>query len=379
MGGIRRIVLLVIFLLASFFLSAQEQPITFEGKIDKYPIVMEIQIYDSACNIKYFYTNQLKDILLEGTIDNKGKIRATTNDLGDDNIDKEQFELTKTSSGYTGAWIHGEKRLKVNLKETDIEKYKNQHGHLPKIKELRETDTYNFIKTANFDFVLDSTSTNGNVLLSWYHEKYSGIVFPRIKNGYSVQVLGKINSVLLEKHLQESMYSLECSSGPNGEYYLTAEYIFSNKDLLSMNISVGYYCGGAHPDFGSEGLNFDTQTGELLKFDNIFWFTNTKPPEEGSSNWSDYRDTFSTKVVEIFKKLYPEQMKPVDENSEDDCDYLDEYVWRFPNWYFTDKGLCLGAVFARVARSCDSPEWSVIPYKLLKKYLDPRSKLKLPD
>jgi hypothetical protein len=340
---------------------------------------MEIEIYDSACNVKYFYTNQLKDISLEGTIDSKGKIKVTTNDREDDTINREQFELTKTFSGYSGIWISDNKRLKVNLKETGIEKYKNQHEHLPKIKELRGTDTYNFIKTASFDFTLDSTTTNGNIQLSWYHEKYSGIIFPRIKNGYSIQVLEKINSILLEKHLQESMYSLECSSKHDGEYYLTAEYIFSNKDLLSMNISVGYYCGGAHPDFGSEGLNFDTQTGELLELDNIFWFTNTKPPQEGSSNWSDYRDTFSTKVVEIFKKIYPEQMKPVDENSDDNCDYLDEYVWRFPNWYFTDKGLYLGAVFARVARACDSPEWSIIPYKLLKKYLDPQSKLKLPD
>ena len=374
----RQIVSLVIFLFASYFLSAQES-IPLEGKIDKYPIVMEIQIYDSACTIKYFYTNQLKDILLEGTIDTKGKIKVVTNDRGNNNINKEQFELTKTSSGYSGVWISGKKRLPVTLKETDVAKYKNQHQHLLKIKELRETDTYNFIKTASFNFVLDSTSIYGNVQLSWYHEKYSGIIFPRIKNGYSIQVLEKINSILLEKHLLESMYSLECASGPDGEYYLTAEYIFSNKDLLSMNISVGYYCGGAHPDFGSEGLNFDTHTGELLKLDNLFWFTNTKPPEEGSSNWSDYRDTFSTNVVQIFKKLYPEHMKPVDENSEEDCDYLDEYVWRFPNWHFTDKGLYLGAVFARVARSCDSPEWSVIPYKLLKKYLNPRSKLKLPD
>lgn len=378
MRGIKHIVSSIIFLFASYFLSAQEI-VTLEGKIDKYPIVMEIQIYDSACSIKYFYTNQLKDILLEGTIDSKGKIKVTTNDRGDDNINKEQFELTKISSGYTGVWISDKKRLKVNLKETGIEKYKNQHEHLQKIKELSGTDTYNFIKTASFDFILDSTSINGNVQLSWYHEKYSGIIFPRIKNGYSIQVLEKINSVLLEKHLQESMYSLECSSAHDGEYYLTAEYIFSNKDLLSMNISVGYYCGGAHPDFGSEGLNFDTQTGELLKLDNIFWFTNTKPPEEGSSGWSDYRDTFSTKVVEIFKKLYPGQMKSPVDDSEDYCDYSDEYVWRFPNWYFTDKGLYLGAVFARVARSCDSPEWSVIPYKLLKKYLDLRSKLKLPD
>jgi hypothetical protein len=180
-------------------------------------------------------------------------------------------------------------------------------------------------------------------------------------------------------HLQESKNNLECYSGDYGEYSLSADYIFSNRNLLSINITVNVDCGGAHPDFGSEGLNFNTQTGELMKLDELFWFTNTKPPEEFSPIWSDYRDTFALKIVEIFKKLYPEQMKPPGENSEDECDYTDEYVWHFPNWYFTDKGLYLGAVFARVARSCDSPEWSVIPYRLLKNYLNPQLKLKLPD
>lgn len=371
---------LTILLLASFFLFAQEKPITLEGKIDKYPIVMSIDIYDdSTCSIKYFYTNQLKDIVLEGTIDNRKKIKAATNDRGDNKIIKEQFELTKTSSGYTGSWISGKKRLQVNLKPIQTEKYKNQYLHLPKIKELKETDPYNFIKTASFNFISDSTSPNENVQLSWYHKKYSGIVFPRIKNGYSIPVLEKINAILLEKHLLESMYSLECLSAQYGEYESSAEYIFSNKDLLSIGLTVSYYCGGAHPDFGSEGLNFNTQTGELLKLDNIFWFTNTKPPEEQSNDWYDYRDTFSTKVVEIFKKLYPQHMKPPGDDSEDYCDYTDESVWDFPNWHFTEKGLYLGAIFARVARSCDSPEWSVIPYKVLKNYLNPQLKLRLPD
>ncbi|HEY5771921.1 MAG TPA: hypothetical protein VIS75_04800 [Chitinophagaceae bacterium] len=374
----RQIVSLVIFLFASYFLSAQES-IPLEGKIDKYPIVMEIQIYDSACTIKYFYTNQLKDILLEGTVDNKGKIKVTTEDPEENKINKEQFELTKTSSGYTGSWISGKKRLPVNLKEANLEKFKNQYEHLPKIKELKKADAYSFIKIASFDFVLDSTSINGNVQISWYHEKYSGFILPRIKNGYSNPILEKINSILLEKHLQESMFSLDCLSAQNGEYESNTEYIFSTKYLLSINVNTSYYCGGAHPDFGSEGLNFDTQTGELLKLDNIFWFTNTNPPEENSGDWYDYRDTFSAKVVEIFKNLYPEQMKSTGDDSDDYCDYTDESVWDFPNWYFTDKGLYLGAVFARVARSCDSPEWSVIPYKQLKKYLNPRSKLKLPD
>jgi hypothetical protein len=371
----------ITFFSTTYFSIGQEKTILLDGKIDKYPIVMQIDTYDSICTIKYFYLNQLKDILLEGPIDEKEKLKVITDDRGDDKIDKEQFELTKTSSGYAGIWTSGKKKLTVNLKEVSIEKYKNQYEYLHDIKALKNDDKYNYIKTANFNLILDSISTNGNVQLSWYHEKYSGIVMPRIKSGYSPIVLQKINSSLLENHLTESKNSLECASERWGEFNLTSEYIFSDKYMISFNISVGYYCGGAHPDFGSEGLNFDTQTGELLNLDKVFWFGNKKPPVENSSEWYDYRDSvFAPKIVEIFKKIYPAEMKTQQESSDDYyCDYADSEVWNFPNWYFTNKGLYLGAIFGRVARSCDSPEWSVIPYKILKNYLSPQSKLKLPE
>jgi hypothetical protein len=55
-------------------------------------------------------------------------------------------------------------------------------------------------------------------------------------------------------------------------------------------------------------------------------------------------------------------------DNDDDCDYTDPEVWNFVNWYFTPKGLYVGAYFARVARNCDEPDWSIIPYRIVKKY-----------
>jgi hypothetical protein len=165
-------------LFTSYFSIAQEHPILLEGKIDKYSIVMEIDTYDSVCNIKYFYLNQYKDIQLEGTIDDKGQIKVITDDPGDLDVNKEEFDLKKTSTGYTGTWISGNKRLPVNLKETSLEKYKNQYEYLQGIKVLKQDEPYNYIKTSNLIFILDSSSINGNVQVSWYREKYSVIIMP---------------------------------------------------------------------------------------------------------------------------------------------------------------------------------------------------------
>lgn len=375
----KRIAAVPIFLLIWQLSFTQGKTILLDGKINKYPIVMEIWSSDSVCMVKYFYLNQVKDILLEGSIDKKGNFKAVTDFSDDKKADNEQFELTKTSFGYTGTWKSSNKKLEVKLKELSLEKYKNQYQYLPAIKKLKQEDKYNYIRSANLQFIADSNSLDGSIEVAWYREKYSGIVMPRIKAGYSTPVLQKINAVLLEKHLTESISSIECIAERWGEYHHTAELTFANKDLLSFNVGVGYYCGGAHPDFASEGLSFNTQTGELLKLDDVIWFGGKKTFVEDSHEWYDYRDSvFSIRIIEIFKRLYPEEMKVSKKDDDFECNYAVWEVWTYPNWHFTDEGLYLGAIFPRVDRSCDSPPWSVIPYKELKNYLHPRSKIRLP-
>jgi hypothetical protein len=367
-------------LLFTQFVFGQDKTILLEGKIDKYPVVMELSVYDTTCEIRYFYISKRRDIYLGGSIDKSGNVKASLSVQGYEKVTVEKLDLKKTASGYTGIWNNGSKKLAVSLKETSADKFPNQYSNLPGIKQLKKESSYDYVKTKELAFTKESSPKDQPAELEWYKEKYSGVIMPRLKAGYDSAVLKKMNAALLEKHLLESKNSLTCSGVANGEYELSAGEIFIHKNIFSMNISVGYYCGGAHPDFGSEGLSFDGQTGNLLVFDEIFWFGKTKPPQENSDGWFEYRaKVFAPKVVELFKKIYPAEMKKPAETEEEGCDYTEAEVWNFPNWHFTKKGLYLGAVFARAARVCDSPEWSIIPYKDLKSYLNPGSKLKLPD
>lgn len=231
-------------LLLSHFVFGQDQPVLLDGKIDKYPVVMEINIYDSTCDIRYFYLNQKKDVRLAGIISGNGRIKAKSDDRGDSKIITEKLDLKKTASGYAGVWISGKKRLSVSLKQISADKYRNQYGYLPGVKELKNKSPYDYIKTANFVFIKDSTSKDGVAEIEWYKEKYSGILIPRVKSGYASSSLQKINTVLLEQHLMESKNFLECSSAAFGEYELSVNHVFPHKNVLSIDITVSYYCGG---------------------------------------------------------------------------------------------------------------------------------------
>jgi hypothetical protein len=368
-----------LFCLAIWFrqsICGQDQKILLTGKIDKYPIIMELSSYDTSYSARYFYVNQKKDIDLYGSIDDKGNIKVAFTKLAEDDP-TEWFELKKSATGYSGNWQTRKKNLPVTLTQTTVEKYNNPYAYLPGIKKLKKESPYEYVKAASFSFIKTRDSKEGIAEFEWYREKYSGIELPRVKNGYSLQALKKINDVLLEKHLLESQDYLSCMSEPTHEYNLNISTVFAHKSILSIEIFTSYECGGAHPDFGSEGLNFDGVSGNLLKLDDVISFSKTKPPPEGSDAWDTYREeVFAPAVVELFKKIYPDEMKA----SEDEgCDYSDEYIWHFPSWHFTEKGLYLGAIFGRAARNCDDPEWSIIPYNQLKPLLNSNSKLKLPE
>jgi len=89
---------------------------------------------------------------------------------------------------------------------------------------------------------------------------------------------------------------------------------------------------------------------------------------ECATRASHQRDVMVPWLIKQFTALYPDEMKKPAEGDEDTCDYTDESVWGYSNWHFTAKGSYLGAYFARYQRGCDSPDWSVLPYSLIKQH-----------
>jgi hypothetical protein len=373
---------LILFILSvsnCLFAAAQNQDVLLQGKIGNYPINAELTVYDdTVCNIRYYYISQKKDIYLEGILQTNGIIKMNTRQFSPIIETEESMILKRTADGFSGTWSGGGKRLALSLKKISIDTYKNPFGNLPAIRKMKKENPYNYMKLADLVFIKDSISKTGRPTIQWIHEKYSGIPFIRLHAGYSKAVLQKINDQLLETHLIQSLNSLECSSGPGTEYYLSISRVFGHEHVFSFNTSVSYYCGGAHPDNGSTGYSFDVNTGAHLNLEDIFWFGGFKPPQENTSAWYTYRtEKFAPVIVELMKELYPEHMTP--EDDVEGCDYTENEAWLFADWYFTPKGLYVGATFPRAMRACEEPEWSIIPYQYLKKYLSPETRFRLPD
>jgi hypothetical protein len=61
-----------------------------------------------------------------------------------------------------------------------------------------------------------------------------------------------------------------------------------------------------------------------------------------------------------------------------ECNYGDPYLWDYPSWYLSDKGMVFDPIFPRVARACEGTEWSILPYALVKQHPG-RLNLSLPE
>jgi hypothetical protein len=373
-----------------FFLSAYslytlivlaQGPTLLKGKIGSYPIIMELSsIDDTVANAKYFYESKRKDIELNGSITKDGVIDVVCYNNFEERFDdkSEKLQLKRTIDGYTGTWSTTKKALPVRLYFFSIDTVKNRFAGYANIQMLEKEDPLDYVRTAAFQFVKDSVSRMNGFDLDWYHEKHSGVELFRLRKPNMTEAIIKTNERLEEAQVEESNYCLSCTSPrTETEFDQSINHIFISAGVMSVNIFTSYDCGGAHPDFGSRSLNVDLTTGAALRLDDVLWFGGIKRLKEDSDEWFAYRDSvFAPKVVALLKQMYPEEME-VDTN-EDGCDYNDPEVWNFPNWYFTDKGLYLGAIFSRVSRSCDEPEWPVIPYNIVKKYMRSSLKLRLP-
>ena len=87
-----------------------------------------------------------------------------------------------------------------------------------------------------------------------------------------------------------------------------------------MCIRDSYYCGGAHPDFDTAGINLDAHTGKPIALEDLLWLGKGKPLHvislaadpsqtpnaQDNDALSAYQEkTLAPWLVAQFNRLYP--------------------------------------------------------------------------
>jgi hypothetical protein len=367
-------ILLIAVLISSLLLHAQPEVLT--GKIGAYPVIMELDAGNEEITGNYFYVKYRKNTALMGLKKSGGIISVATSQRQSDKADAEVFELTNAGSSYAGSWALDKKRLRVELKPINLEQYKNPYDELEFVKKLKKDNPYHYVLISAFVFSKDSSTSVGGYIVDWYKEKYTHVPMLQLRNDSNNPAIAKINNALKENTLEECIMESTCGeSTKEYDYSATVQAVFAGADVFSVNLCSSYYCGGAYPDAGCVGLSWDLKTGASLDLKDVIWFGQQIPADNDEEAWQIYKDSvFAPSVVKLYQSLYPADMKDVG----GDCGYTESFNWGTVNWYFTKKGLYLGPVYPHYGMACSTPEWSVIPYNVLKKYRSPKNVIKLP-
>ena len=368
--------LLVLLFIGTFTL-AQAQ--TYSGKIGKFPVYFQLDPANESGEVygRYFYHSACVDIPFEGK-KSGGKITLYAGSFFKEQDQKEKFSLTLKGSSLSGTWVYNGKSLKVALKAIKPESVPNAFKSNPFVKENSFFEDYEHIRSSFASFAaLDSfTNLDNGIQLQWYKEKHWNSVMFRVSKGLPDATIKWANQYLEFVQLGDFCGRGSCGFGEYSEYSSDITEYFVNADFLAANILTSYYCGGAHPDFGSAKHILDLKNLRQLDTEDILQFEGSVHRNNGSEyndDWFNYREeSYAPAVTEMLKTTYPEEFP--EEGNEEGCEYNDPSVWSLSDVMLTEDGILFGAYFYRAARMCDDPEWAVLSYSQLADYLNPTYK-----
>jgi hypothetical protein len=347
-----------------------------EGMIGEYPIIMKLSREEPG----YFYKSRRRNIELEMSDGKKDSIILKETDYDgklSEHIKAEVFVLLRTGNEWKGNWKTSSGiTLPVLLKPIDTSQY--NFKAIPDFDLTNNNDRiYTKAQLSNLDFIKDSVTRYGNYQLQWLHEKRTELSGFRIISGYDEASLRKVNDALAEQQYSHINNYLKCGDN-RGEpdYELSVYCRLISPEFISVESYNYFYCGGAHPVYDNSSFTIDVKTGsEIKSIDELYWFTGEKPVSEHESESEKYYNYIATRakrLVAILTGLYPHEMKKP--ASQDSCDYSVSWVWEFPSWYLTEKGLYIIPSFSQASHACDYAEFSFIPYTFLSTYKNPERK-----
>ncbi len=179
----------------------------------------------------------------------------------------------------------------------------------------------------------------------------------------------------------------DCSNNDikRGEYYFHLDSIYATNNFLSIDAGTYYDCGGVHPNSSDDYLNINLHTGNKIeKITDVFNLYDSSlysefeldandSTNEYAIDISESKDSIGYCICKFMQQLHKKEMQFDDSLHDNECSYNSFYRWQFFNFVFRYDGVYFNPHFAHDIQSCSYPEWSVIPYSVLKKYLKKES------
>lgn len=350
------------------------------GTIGSQTVVVSLaQDEGDAVYGRYFYQQYRQDIALEGTL--KGD-SLVLHEGPEESPSRPVLTLKETPEGWQGNWRNNKgKSAPVVLRNIEVPEAATDNAWWARLRNLHP---YDYLRMHDVTLKQEESQTFMGYQLQWLSDPISGLRMFQLTSGYDSEQMARVNQLLRTRLYNEIISYHQCMVSDRfegGEFEQQVVPKLLTPNLLSAEIFTSYDCGGAHPDFGSSPINLNIQTARTLGLEDVLWVGQGKAFHfvelDGSGEridsgvsfdtFTEYRDTFFAPwLLQAMTAAHPTEMAAPQE--EDECDYRDVSVWKYPTWYMTEQGIWLGPSFARVMRACEGPDWSLLPWAVVKQH-----------
>lgn len=369
---------------------ASEGKQVFTGTLGQASIVVEL-FEDMAGDVqgRYFYRKYHKDLRLAGK--REGAALVLEESRWGSTAANPHLRLEPSATGWQGEWTSPDgKTLKVELSPAVLAPLPAEP--IPYLALMHDMAPYDYLRLLQLKLKPGKKQNFMGYSLQWWTEPESGASLFEVLSGYPPPARKAINQQLLSGLWQAvgAYHGCLLAGGDAGSFKQTAKPMLLTPSVISASVSHEFLCGGDSPDQASFAINLDASNGRPLTLEDVMWIAEGEPihyeeslfgrdhyPAEITDAYYDYRNSILGRwLVGYFQALYPQQMKGTRDPA--GCDYDNEHHWTFANWYFTAKGLYFIPDFVPADAACRWPNWSYLPYSIVKKTPGGVS-LQLPD
>lgn len=338
-----------------------EKIYSLEGTFGDREVIVEIVDNEGHYNARYCFRDEKSDIFLQGEYDTLGfklySKKYYTETKQQDVI--ELIEIVEDSVyNWSGSWKAPDGQVYEVLLHPIVRDTTTKHA-INGQKLRNSISLYEYSRLCDIKYKpAGRQKFKGGIKVVWIQETESGVVGLRFEKGLPDSTMQKMNNLMEEMHVSDIVSNFDCGSMAfKGSYVQKLEITFLTQEVLSLVKSVYNDCFNRGMQEQKEYLTIDIKSNKKMKIDDLLWMGDSIKPRYGSKEYLDYRrGIFGKEITEYINGKY------IDEIQQPVCDYTNEKVFQFPNFYLTDKGMMLIVDHFSLSNECKNPNWTLLPY-----------------
>jgi hypothetical protein len=310
--------------------SAFAQARIYRGSIGNSHIQVQLNFAGRNVTGTYAYDNVGEDLRLNGVLDEQGRLELT--------------ELAPKGKQKTGKFVC----KKFNDAIDQECSWSRPDGSRESLATFEEQN----LGTTNGWQIVPKTISNRRTGV--------GVSYPQIARSGALTAGDQAFNRRILAMVQKAISEFQPIDG-HGAFDASYNVLLAADDLISVELSVYYDGGGAHPNNYFLSLTYDLKTGKELAFEDLF-----QPGADYNTAIANYLVPDIDKRAAALEQRYQTQPQPTAKREEPiiSADQLTEVS----GWGLTPKGLVVYFDFPHVIAAFDK---NVVPYTVVKQYLKP--------